>query len=354
MTVCLGVDAGGTSTRAVLLRPDGTCLGYGRAGGGNPVSWGPQAAARSVAAAVSAAVADHRESGVGLGPVTLTGPAVMAMAGGSSATGPETWAAVLAETGVRGEVLAESDLLATFSAGTPDVDGYALVAGTGASAIRISRHRVERVVDGLGWLVGDEGSGFWIGQQAVRAALAALDDRGQATTLSAAVLAALGPSAPARSAGQIPGGSEGDQAGPRGRSEMLAMAVGALYRMRPVELSRFAAAAMTEAENGDAVARAIVSEAEGRLLHTLAAVHRPGHHGPIVLGGGIARRLRSLPGRVAEVAASWGPQPPEVLTVEDGAAGAAVLALRHAGFTVTAAVFDRLIATLATLRTDPV
>jgi N-acetylglucosamine kinase-like BadF-type ATPase len=124
--------------------------------------------------------------------------------------------------------------------------------------------------------------------------------------------------------------------------------------MRPVELSRFAAAAMSAAEDGDAVATAIVSEAERRLLHSLAAVHRPGHHGPVVLGGGIARRLRSLPGRVAEVAASWGPRPPVVVTVEDGAAGAAVLALRHAGFAVNGPVFDRLIATLATVRTDPV
>jgi len=343
----------------VLLTPDGTCVGYGRAGGGNPVSWGAEAAARSVAAAVSGAVSDHRarNSGVELRPLTLTGPAVLAMAGGGSAGGQDTWAAVLAGAGVTGAVRLESDLLATFCAGTPDADGYALVAGTGASAIRIAGHRVERVVDGLGWLLGDEGSGFWIGQQAVRAALAALDGRGPETTLSTSVPAALGLSGPDRRAPAALASEIGDDAdGPTrvGRSETLAAAVGALYRMRPVELSRFAAAAMTAAEHDDAVAMEIVARAQERLVHSLASVHRPGHHGPVVLGGGIARRLRSLSSRVAQVAASWGPQAPQVVTVEDGSAGAAVLALRHAGFVVSGMIFDRLIATLATVRTDPV
>ncbi len=340
MTVCLGVDAGGTSTRAVLLTPDGTCVGYGRAGGGNPVSWGPEAAARSVAAAVSAAVDDCRDgvSGGGTDPLVLAGPAVLAMAGGSAAAGPETWTAVLAEAGVTGGVIAESDLLATFSSGTPDPDGYAVVAGTGASAIRVAQHQVERVVDGLGWLLGDEGSGFWIGQQAVRAALAALDGRGPATTLSTAVPAALG----------VPDGD--DEADARGRPEVLAAAVGALYRMRPVELSRFAAAALAAAEAGDAVATDIVAQAQQRLLHSLATVHRSGHHGPVVLGGGIARRLPTLPAGVAELVRTWADEPPQVVTVEDGTAGTAVLALRRAGFVVDNPVFDRLIASLA-LRT---
>ena len=59
--MCLAIDAGGTSTRALLIAADGDCVGYGRAGGGNPVSWGPEAAARSVTSAVAAAL-EHRRS----------------------------------------------------------------------------------------------------------------------------------------------------------------------------------------------------------------------------------------------------------------------------------------------------
>ena len=62
-TLCLAIDAGGTSTRALLIAADGDCVGYGRAGGGNPVSWGPEEAARSVTSAVAAAL-EHRRSGL--------------------------------------------------------------------------------------------------------------------------------------------------------------------------------------------------------------------------------------------------------------------------------------------------
>ena len=86
----------------------------------------------------------------------------------------------------------ESDLLATYCSGTHRPDGYAVVAGTGAGAIRLERGRQVAVADGLGWLLGDEGSGFWIGHRVVRAALADLDGRGPATGLTPLVLARLG------------------------------------------------------------------------------------------------------------------------------------------------------------------
>ena len=53
----LAVDAGGTSSRAVILDRHGRCLGYGRAGGGNPISSGPTLAGVEVAAAARDAIA---------------------------------------------------------------------------------------------------------------------------------------------------------------------------------------------------------------------------------------------------------------------------------------------------------
>lgn len=48
MPTFLAVDAGGTSTRSVLVTADGACLGYGTAGGGNPISSGTERAASAV------------------------------------------------------------------------------------------------------------------------------------------------------------------------------------------------------------------------------------------------------------------------------------------------------------------
>lgn len=341
VTACLAIDAGGTSTRALLITPDGECLGYGRAGGGNPVSWGPEAAARSVASAVVSAVSGSVGSGAGsvagAEPRHLLGPAVMAMAGASAAPTPDGWTAVLAGVGIAASVVYESDLLATFCAGTPELDGYAVVAGTGASAIRVVGGAVEGTADGLGWLLGDGGSGFWIGQRAVRAALAALDRRGPDTALTPLLLEALD--------------VRSDEPGVKdGRPESLRQAVDALYRMRPVELSRFAAPALSAAASGDVVASGILAEAQRRLVGALSAVYRPGHRGPVVLGGGIARRLPGFAAAVADAVRSWGEPDPLVAEVEDGSVGAGVLALRHAGIGVDRAVFDRLSASLAERR----
>ena len=82
--------------------------------------------------------------------------------------------------------MVESDLLAMFCAGSSDLDGHALVAGTGSAAIRVRGGEVEGVSDGSGWLLGDEGSGFWIGHHIVRAAVADLDGRGPWTGLAPA------------------------------------------------------------------------------------------------------------------------------------------------------------------------
>ena len=67
------------------------------------------------------------------------------------------------------------DLEVAFAAGTPEPDGSVLVAGTGATAGAVTGHRLTRTADGHGWLLGDDGSGFWLGREAVRATLRTLD-----------------------------------------------------------------------------------------------------------------------------------------------------------------------------------
>lgn len=50
-----------------------------------------------------------------------------------------------------------------------------VIAGTGSVAARIEDHRLVASAGGHGWLLGDEGSAFWLGREAVRATLHALD-----------------------------------------------------------------------------------------------------------------------------------------------------------------------------------
>lgn len=319
----LAVDAGGTSTRAVLARQDGSCLGVGRGGGGNPVSVGPQAAMESVVtAAGQAALAAG-------GPVRVE-LVLVAMAGMSAMLPVESMVQRLAEVGVQGPVRLGSDLLAMFCSGTPQSEGYALVGGTGSIAARVAGERTVRIAGGNGWLLGDVGSGFWLGQQVARAVVADLDGLGPATALTGMLLDALAVAETGM-----------DQ---EGRPLNLVSLVDKLYRLRPVELAQFAP--MAFAAEQDPVARQIRRVGAEALVELLAATYIDGLAGPVVIGGSVARRMFADPD--SALAGSLAGR--EVTPVDDGLAGSAVMALRQCGFPMDQAVFDRINADIARLR----
>ncbi len=328
MPAYLGVDAGGTSTRAALVTADGTCLGYGVAGGGNPISSGIERAAIAVVGATQAATAAAQ-----LTPQDV-GSGILAMAG--SGVNPDTsWVtSALADGGFTGSVELRSDLLAMFFSGTHEPEGYALVAGTGSAGIRVRGGVVDRAADGLGWLIGDVGSGFWIGHRVVRDAVAALDGRSSPTAMTDLLLTAL----------DLDRGSWADH---DGRPGVLRLLTDAVYRLRPVELSRFAPLAFAVPD--DQAARAILSEAAEALARLFGAVADPDLVGPLVLGGSILAQKSVVAEAVAAAAAGSG-LVSETRQVPDGVIGAAVLTLQAAGVTVDATVFDRIRMSLADLR----
>jgi glucosamine kinase len=321
LTRLVAVDAGGTSTRAVVLSPAGECLGYAVAGSGNPTAVGPEIAAASVAQSVMAALSRAKVASTRIRLV------VLAMAGAGSTAVAAEISRRLAGTGLHAPQVFESDLLATYLSGSHRPDGYAVIAGTGAGAIRVEDGSQVAVADALGWLLGDEGSGFWIGHRVVRAVLADLDGRGAPTALTPLMLARLG----------VPAPSDGGD-----RRPILAM-VRALYAGPPVRLADHAG--LVFEVDGDATADRILDDAAAALARTLDAVRSPSVSGPVVLGGGILGRRRQVADRLA---AALGAE--EVHAVADGALGVCVLTLRRAGTPVDAAVFSQLTASLSAVR----
>ncbi|MGH3654259.1 N-acetylglucosamine kinase [Glutamicibacter sp.] len=61
--------------------------------------------------------------------------------------------------------------------------GAVVAAGTGVVTLAVGPRSVARV-DGWGHIMGDAGSGYWIGQQAMNAAMRGFDGRGPATALT--------------------------------------------------------------------------------------------------------------------------------------------------------------------------
>jgi glucosamine kinase len=321
LTGLVAVDAGGTSTRAVVLDPAGHCLGYAVAGSGNPIAVGPETAAASVAASVTAALGKAKVPSTGIRSV------VLAMAGAGSPSVAAEVRTQLAGLGLEAPLVFESDLLATYFSGTHQSDGYAVIAGTGAGAIRVEDGRQVAVADGLGWLLGDEGSGFWIGHRVVRAALADLDSRGPATPLTPLLLARLGVAAPADAGDRAP----------------IIAAVRTLYAGPPVRLADYARLAFEV--DGDRTSERILDDAAAALERTLTAVTSPTVTGPVVLGGGILGRGGQLVDRLVAARGAA-----EVHVVKDGVLGVCVLALRSVGADVDATVFQRLTTSLADVR----
>lgn len=294
----LALDAGGTSTRALIVDADSHVLAQRRGGPGNPRS--------AVSAATEIARVCHEtihEAG------TEPASAVIALAGLVSVGGthPETISA-LRSVGITCPIRLVSDLHGIYYSCTEAPTGAVLLAGTGATAASFNDGELTAVRDGLGWLLGDAGAGFWIGREVVQAVCAELDHRGPATSLTPLVVQQIG--------------HLGSASPPRARE--LASIVNWVYSQRPVDLAQFAVLVSQESQR-DAVAADIANRAAMHLIATLEALPPRPSSSPIVLGGSVlgtdspvGRRLR---GHLGERA----------LHARDGLTGAAVLALRSIG-----------------------
>jgi N-acetylglucosamine kinase-like BadF-type ATPase len=167
----LGIDAGGTGTRAVLVE-GGTVV---RRFTGAPMNVLLHADAVD---RLGALIAESGASLVGIGLPGLRGAQ-------QTADLSERLSAATSATVVVG-----NDADAALAGAFPDGDGAVVLAGTGSIALGRS-HGVPHRAGGHGFLIGDEGSGWWIGQQAVRAALVERDHGRLPGNLSIALTEAL-------------------------------------------------------------------------------------------------------------------------------------------------------------------
>ncbi|MFG1994392.1 BadF/BadG/BcrA/BcrD ATPase family protein [Actinoplanes sp. NPDC048988] len=321
-TTVAGLDAGATTTRCVIATLDGTVVGRGTSGGANRNSSHGEIGA-TLAAALTGALATVDRSAVRIG---VLGGA------GSAGAGREAFRAAARRAwhsaGLTGEVVTVTDLEVAYAAGTTAPDGVLLLAGTGALAARFTNGILAHRCDGYGWLLGDEGSAVWIGVRALRAALAALDGRGEVTAMVEAAEAHFGV------------GTTQNASAER-RAQAL---VAAGFAAAPARLGVLAPAVGAAAEAGDAVAARICAEAANRLLHTYDSVGPPPGAvvvlaGSVLLGPGpVGRAVR------AGLTARGVTRPRPAL---DGAGGAAALALgRLTGAPVPPVVHARLTSSL--------
>jgi glucosamine kinase len=179
----LGIDGGGTRTRAVLTDARGEVQGQGESGGCNYHNVGADVAlARMVEACNGAGWRGQQAAAL------FVGTAGVKAAADSSALEAARLKSPLAA--VRSVFANDSEN--AHAAGLAGRPGVALIAGTGSIALGRSVDGRSSLSGGWGWLIDDAASGCWLGQQALHAVARAVDGRGPATALRASLLRVLG------------------------------------------------------------------------------------------------------------------------------------------------------------------
>jgi N-acetylglucosamine kinase len=290
----LGIDAGGTKTVGMLADESGHVVGEARTDAANLYTHGELAVEKAFDALVETFGADRRPSAVCVGIAGVDRPHDQGVV-----------LEILRRLGFRERVRAVNDAVIALYAGAPERFGIVVLAGTGSIAYGASRTGETARSGGYGSLLADEGSGYWLGHQALRASVRALDGRGPATRLQRLTFAAIAAESMADVVRRVY-----EEALPKHRIAALAPLV---------EEARVA---------GDAVAAEIVRQGGAELALAASSVARQLSLGdepyPVVLAGGA---FKACPSLADAVTSACEPAARPVPLTAEPAAGAVALAL---------------------------
>jgi len=174
----LGIDAGGTKTVCYLADENGRLLGEGRSGGANLKAEGELGVEKVLHTVMDQAIGERQREVAAI---------CLGMAGADRDDEQALVRDIMRRIGARARVVVVNDALVALVAGIGDGPGVVIISGTGSIAYGRSADRAARA-GGWGHVLGDEGSGYWIGRQALRAVARGAAGRGPATSLTPRVL----------------------------------------------------------------------------------------------------------------------------------------------------------------------
>lgn len=200
----------------------------------------------------------RRAQAVGIGLTGVFAPSADALA----------VAALVGEQIQTSTVHVTSDVVTSYLGALGAAPGIVVAAGTGTICLAVSPEGDTARVDGWGYLLGDEGSGFSIGRAGLAAGLRAADGRGGSSALLAALRARYGDISP------------------------LIDAVYGTPHPAP-QIAAFAPDVAALARAGDPIAADILTRAANELAATVAAAARrvfePDDHPEVAATGGLLR-----------------------------------------------------------------
>ena len=298
----LGIDAGGTKTVCLLADEHGTVLAEARRGGANLQAVGELDVEKVLHDVMEEAIGDRD-----VPPAAIC----LGMAGVDRPDDAAVVKSIMKRIGYKARMLVVNDALVALEAGVPGQPGVVVISGTGSISYgRNARGEAARS-GGWGYVLGDEGSGYWIGRAALRAVLRQSDHRGPETMLSPLLL---------------------EHFGIRRAQELIHE----VYHtnLKPSAIGSLAQCVQAAFTQGDAVAIGILrggaDELEASALSVARRLDMVGQPFTFILAGGILRAVPWLEQELERRLPVSSPQSRVRLLDREPAAGAVALALQEA------------------------
>ncbi|MCX8170704.1 MAG: hypothetical protein N3E47_01850 [Candidatus Bathyarchaeota archaeon] len=304
----LCMDIGKTKTLAIVLNEKGEVLGKFTSGPSG--MWlKEETVMKNVREAIEGCLSISRLSLGDIGLISISW---------ADLDTPKDWEnawRVIEKIGInREKVLIEHDAVAAYYALTLGEPGVAVIAGTGSIGFGVNSRGERMRSSGWGWLIGDEGSAYWIAVRALNAISRAYDGRGEKTILSSMV---------------------SEYFGVERELEILDKIYKEL-KCDPTEISKIARIVDEAASRGDKVAETILEDAGRELaLAALCIIRGLGMENEKIVVGGLGSVFKSKIVRDTFLKAvrEWAPNAivKEPLIGEESILGPIVMAFKKLG-----------------------
>lgn len=186
----IGIDGGGTHVRVVVCDEFLRVIGESQGAGVNPSTVGCDVSAERIQAAIHAAL-----SAAGIDSAHISSAAAGIAGAATEHFGPWVIETMQAELPAA-TIFHSSDYEIALVGAIGERHGVSVIAGTGSAAFGAHRDGRSMRQGGFGYLLGDEGSGYWLGREALSHILREMDGRASASALTPRILDAIGLSQP--------------------------------------------------------------------------------------------------------------------------------------------------------------
>ncbi len=298
----LGIDAGGTKTVCHLADEKGTLVSEARAAGANLQAAGELQVEKVLHDVMDEAIGDRD-----IVPAAIC----LGIAGVDRPDDATIVRGIMRRIGFKARVVVVNDALVALEAGVPGAPGVVIISGTGSIAYGRNAAAEAARAGGWGYVLGDEGSGYWIGRAALRAVLRESDHRGPKTALTPLLLRHFGVSQAQNLLHEVY------------HSNLKPSAIG--------QLAQCVQQAFTEGDEAAiGILRSAADELEGSGISVARRLGMIGEAFTFILSGGIFRAVPWLQDELQRRLPVACPRSHASLLEQEPASGAVALALQEA------------------------